>query len=745
MARGTPIITAFTGGETTPLTDGRVDSEGYHFACATLKNMIVNIQGPAEKCPGTRFIREVKASSDFTRLIEFQYAAGDNYVLELGNYYMRFFTQGGIVMSGGSPYEIATPWQSIDLDLVKFVQSADVMYFVHPLYPPRKLTRLAPTSWSLAAVDFIRGPFLDANDTATTVTPSATTGSITLTSSAALFNAGHVGALWKLIGDYAITGAIAAAAQTVGVMTLYAGEKMIVSLSGTWTGTVTLERSFDAGATWLAYIAYTANATAEIANLEDGVRYRLNATAWTSGACTGRLAQKDRAGYVKITSYSSQTVAGATVLEPLASTAATAKWAEGAFSAFRGYPTAIAFYEQRLLLAGTGHRPSTIWGSYVDDYESHESGATDAHAYAYTLAGGKVNRIIWMVGHKVLFVGTVGDEWKFGFADEPTTNTNVDAKKETEHGSAPIQPLPIEGAVVFAEAGGRALRAIAYNLDEDGYRSPRISDHAEHLLQTGIVGMALQQQPTPIIWMFLNSGEMVACTFSRAYRIAAFSRRILGGAVESVAVSRANDRDEVWVIVKRTVNGTARRYIERFDTSRWELLEDAFYVDSGLSYDGPPAAALAGLDHLEGETVNILADGAVHPPRVVTGGVISLDGEYSKVHAGLPYQALLKTKRIEFRTQSGTSQGKPKQIFNVAVRLHRSLNCLVGYDEAKLLPIFFRTTKTPLGEPPALFSGDKKLPMIDRGTDDGHVVVANSDPVPFTVMAIIPTMYASEL
>jgi hypothetical protein len=157
------------------------------------------------------------------------------------------------------------------------------------------------------------------------------------------------------------------------------------------------------------------------------------------------------------------------------------------------------------------------------------------------------------------------------------------------------------------------------------------------------------------------------------------------------------------------------------------------------------ADGLSGLSHLEGEEVNVLTDGAVHRPVTVASGAVALDYKSAKVHVGLAYQALLKTKRIELKTDSGSSQGKRKQTYKAVVRLERSLNCLVGFDEDNLLPVYFRTTATPLGEPPELFSGDKEISMKDRGTADGYVVVANADPVPFTVVSITPTLYSSEL
>jgi len=181
------------------------------------------------------------------------------------------------------------------------------------------------------------------------------------------------------------------------------------------------------------------------------------------------------------------------------------------------------------------------------------------------------------------------------------------------------------------------------------------------------------------------------------------------------------------------------------EPGEWENVEDAFYVDSGLSYDGAPGTVFGGLDHLEGETVSILADGAVHAPVEVVGGEITLTTAASVVHAGLPYTAILRTRKLDPKTASGSSQGKPKQIFKCYVRFDRSLNCSVGYDETHLHPMIFRETEVPLGSPPEPFTGDREINMYDCGTDDARIVVLNSDPVPFTIVSISATMHASEL
>lgn len=876
-ARVSPIITAFTGGEISPLAEGRIDNEAYYRSCSELRNMIALQQGPAEKRPGSKYIAEVKTSADKTRLIRFEYSSGDAYMLEFGDQYIRFYTLGAQVVDGGSAYEITTPWAKADLALLKYRESADVIYFSHPSYPPYKLTRYGATSWTLEQVVFDWPPFLTRNNTNITVKASAKTGSITLqsgpdpvtngdfasdisgwtdqsdaggsvahdavdarmqitgdgaadygwaeqqvsvepstlysltfdvfdaalevvvgTSSKGgqlvaatskgpgtnievtfttgagdtsiyigfrnlsattseldnvelapwLFSTDHVNAHWKYTTDEYVSGDMDAVDETVGPKVFDRGETLVVSLSGTWEGTVTLQRKYGAAGTWLDYISWTANATLEITSLDNDVYYQLKMTAYTSGTCTGKLSQPEQSGYGKITAVTNGHKCTMSVVEPLPSTDATKKWSEGAFSKYRGYPRSLAFYEQRLLFAATAYRPATIYGSKVDDYQNHEYGTTDEHAYQYTLAGAKVEKIIWMLDASVMHVGTAGDEWKFGFTDEPTTNSNVDAKRQSEAGSEDIEAMMVGDVVVFIESGGRHLRAIQYNFDTDRYRALRISEHAEHLFrQYTITDWAYANKPAPVIWMVRSDGKLVSCTFDAVNKIAAFALHGLGGGiVESVETISGSDRDEVWIIVKRTINSATKRYIEQLQTPLWTAEEDAWYADCALKYEGVATKSISGLDHLEGETVKILTEGAVHAPQTVSGGAITLQEETTKAIIGLGYRGHLKTMRLEVKTGAGTSQGKKKTINKVVARLFQSMNCKIGADLNDLETVYFRKTTTPAGSPPPFLTGDT-IPVAYRGRNenDGYIIVANDDPVPFTVVALIPTVQASDL
>jgi hypothetical protein len=186
MARVAVQLTNFTGGELSPRLDGRNDLTKYSSGCKTLENMIVYPHGSAARRPGTQFVAEVKDSTKKTRLIPFEFSTTQTYMLEFGDQYIRFYKDNGVILSGGSPYEIVSPYLEAELFEIKFAQSADVMYICHPNHAVRKLSRTGHTAWTLTEVNFTNGPYLDNNITTTTFTISAHTvgAGRTLTASA---------------------------------------------------------------------------------------------------------------------------------------------------------------------------------------------------------------------------------------------------------------------------------------------------------------------------------------------------------------------------------------------------------------------------------------------------------------------------------------------------------------------------------------------------------------------------------
>ena len=674
MARVAVQLTNFTGGELSPRLDGRNDLTKYASGCKTLENMIVYPHGSAARRPGTQFVAEVKDSTKKTRLIPFEFSTTQTYMLEFGNQYIRFYKDNGVILSGGSPYEIVSPYLEAELFEIKFAQSADVMYICHPNHAVRKLSRTGHTAWTLTEVNFTNGPFMDHNVETTTLTPS------------------H-----KNVGQ---------------------------------TSTV------------------TASSTTGI-NINQGFL----------STDVGRLLHITD-GHLRITSVTSTTVVVGTVIVDLNETGSATDFALGAFSDTTGYPTCVTFFEQRLVFAGTKSQPQTLFFSKSGDYENmddayHDTIADD-DAIVYTIASNQVNAIRFMTATRTLIVGTAGGEFAVsgGGTDVAITPTNILIKKQSNHGAANLDAIAVGNVTLFLQRAKRKIRELAYNFDVDGYLAPDMTILAEHISESGITQMAYQQEPNQIIWCVRTDGQLIALTYQREQQVVAWHRHIFGGSFstgnavcESVAALPTDDNEyQIWVIIKRTINGATKRYVEYLHTFDFDETDntDFNFLDSQLSYSGSPVTSISGLSHLEGQTVAILADGATHPRKTVTSGSISLERSASKVKVGLPYTSLLQTMRLDAGSQDGTSQGKTKRIFDITLRIYESIGIEVGPDLNNMERIPFRSSATLMDQAIPVFTGDKEIEFRGNYETDGYVYVRQDQPLPLTILSLYPRLVTND-
>ena len=675
MPRTTLALTSFVSGEFSPKLDGRTDFDKYNSGCKTLENFLVHPQGAATRRVGTQFIAEVKDSTKKTRLIPFEFSTEQTYVLEFGNQYIRFYKDKGQITSGGSAYEISSPYLEAELFEIKYAQSADVMYICHPNHAVRKLSRTGHTSWTLTEVDFQYGPFLPHNTTATTLTSSHT----------------------------------ALGASTV----------------------------------------VTASSTTGI-NGGDGFK----------STDVGRLIHiKD--GHVKVTGFTSTTQVSGTVEDDISSGSATDDWALGSFSDTTGHPACVSFFEQRLVFAATKDEPQTIFFSKSGDYESmddayHGTVAADS-AMIYTIASNQVNRIRYLKAQRTLIIGTTGGEFTVSAdgTDAAITPTNVTIKRQSSYGTANVDAQPIGNSTLFLQKAKRKIRELAYNFDVDGYTAPDLTILNDAVTTSGINEMAYQQEPDSILWCVRDDGILAGLTYQRSENVVAWHRHIFGGAFgsgnavcESVAtISGELTEDELWVIVKRTVNGSTVRYVECFSNFDFDETDATSFrfLDSHLTYDGSATTTLSGLDHLEGQTVSILGDGATHADKTVSSGSITLDRSVQKAVVGLKYDSVLQTMRIEGGAAEGTSQGKTKRISKVVLRLFETVGVKVGPSLNDLETIPFRTSSDPMDTPVStLLAGDKEIEFRDDYNTDGFVFVKQDQPLPCSILAIYPTVVTSD-
>lgn len=427
------------------------------------------------------------------------------------------------------------------------------------------------------------------------------------------------------------------------------------------------------------------------------------------------------------------------------------------FTSANNYPACVAFYEERLVFGGTNAKPQTIFATKAGNFEDMTLGVTDDAGFQYTIATDQVNVIRWLSPGDVLAIGTTGGEFTMRSTarDEPVTPTNVQIKRQTTYGSAYLMARPLADTVLFVQRAGRKLREFAYAFETDGFRANDITILAEHVTASGIIDMAYQAEPDSVLWCVRQDGQVAAMTYERPENVIGWHRHILGGhagsghaVVESVAAIPApgGHHSQLWLAVRRTIDGATKRYVEFLEESfdQHAAQDDAFFVDCGLSYDGAPATAISGLDHLEGETVAVLADGAAHPDRIVSGGAIVLARSAAKVHVGLPFASKLRTLRPEAGAQDGTAQAKIKRIHKIAVRFFNTLGAKIGPDDARLDLVTFRRGNEPMDAPPSLYSGDKEL-LFPAGFDsDAQILIVQDQPLPMTVLAVIPRLVTFE-
>lgn len=402
------------------------------------------------------------------------------------------------------------------------------------------------------------------------------------------------------------------------------------------------------------------------------------------------------------------------------------------------YPGAATFYEQRLIIGGCPGDPGTIWGSKIGSYFDITIGELADDAFKYVIYTDKINLVRWFSAGDILAVGTSGGEYKMMSTtfNETITPTNVKIVRQTNYGTANIAPIRIGNRVLFLQKGALKVRNFAYSLDSDAYSSKDLTLLSEHITHPSIVESEYQNEPDSIAWYIRSDGELVGVSYEPEFDITGWFRIVTDGEFESISVTDGfvdTRYDDIYVSVKRIIEGNTYRYIEKLERplSREDVVENAFYVDSGLSYDGVPTSVLTGLDHLEGETVQVLTDGAVHPDRVVVDGEITLQQEASVVHAGLGFNSTLKTMRVEGGNPIGTAQGRIKRINRSYVRLYRSVGLLVNDQRVFMGP-------PVMNEPVPLFSGDVEVTIDDGYEDQGQIEIVQDQPLPTTVVCIMP-------
>lgn len=607
-----------------------------------------------------------------------------------------YVTVDSIQIEGSGVFELATQWTTADLPSVRYDQSGDVLFIADGTHSPMRIERRGnPRSWSIVKYKFVNGPW-KGKTANVTITPSERLGNITLTSSAAFFDSSHVGALMELTHTQTVANVSLAGQDVysdhVRVAGLNEGTNRNVNygITGTWNGTISLQISYDEGETWQNRNVHTVNnpsitIVAGSDNTVVFVRLGFQAGDYTSGTAVISLsvAGGGGTGIARITGYTSSTVVTAEVLERLHYTGATENWREGKFSDYQIWPSSVVLFEGRLWWGSQDQ----VAGSFSDDfsnYDVEEEG--DAAPIVRSIATGPVNKVQWMLGLARLIIGTSGAESvaRSSSFDEPMTPTNFSIKDASTYGSADIQAVKVDRSGVFTQRSGNRAYGLSYSIDAQDYTSQELTRYNPTILAAGVVRMAVQRQPDTRIWFIMQDGTAAVLLQEPSEDVIAWSVFETDGDIEDIIVLPNVEADDVFMIVKRTINGSTKRYRERlaYDTEAQGGTAN-YMADSYKTFSAPGGtgtAVVSGLTHLEGKSVVVwwdeepLLDANGDPVLfTVTSGQITMSvGGWSNLVVGLYYEGQWKSTKLAYASVDGTAMSKKKIILQVAPILYKT-------------------------------------------------------------------------
>lgn len=439
-------------------------------------------------------------------------------------------------------------------------------------------------------------------------------------------------------------------------------------------------------------------------------------------------------GLVLIDSITSSQKAVGTIRKVLSATQAASPGAwtreDSVWGGSMGYPGAVTLYQQRLVLAGSPRFPQTIWFSETGVYLSFELGTDDDNAMSFTLSSDQLNPIVHLAQMNTLIALTYGGEFTITAGNESAiTPTNISVKNPSPYGCNNIRPIRVGTEIMFVQRAGRKIYSAAYDPDSFvAYTANDMTVLAEHITASGISDMAYQQQPDPFVWIVRKDGSSASMAIDRTQDVIAWSRHATDGAFESVTCIPSDTDDVVYVLVRRVVNGQTVRFVEVLDST---LRTDS--AVTGTSTEG--ATTWAGFSHLEGKTIDVVADGSVMPQAVVSSGQITLTRKAKSIEAGLHYETTIQTLTPEVATTEGTTQNAKKRTSEVTMRF---LETTGAECNGQVIP-FRRFGPQVLDKPAPLFTGDHYWGKLGWESGEDSLLIQQRQPLPFHLLAIIFT------
>jgi hypothetical protein len=746
-----PTQDSFVRGEITPRLHARASLDLYRSALAICENFVTMPHGGIRKRGGTYFAAETKGSLP-ARPVPFVFSEEQSYCLYFGDHYFRVYAYGGPVLSDGDVVEVATPYAQDEVDELQFTQSGDALYIVHPSYAPRKVTRSSNTAWAIDILAYVDGPFGQQNtDKTIKVYASAATGTISLTANSSIFTADMVDQLFKIeVESYETwkpweAGGYLTNNDVSGIKRRHDGNIYLATAPTDAVGKIRMggtPPTHVEGSEWDGAGEVPEHYSDLTTDFDDnyGVKWQYLHSGF---------------GVVQIAGVSVDGLSASAVVkrdfpaELVGSGNASYRWSAGGFGGDVGFPRSVAIFEERLFYG----QKYSVYGSKTFDFRSFQSGADDDDALAFQLAG--TSNITWLQeSDGFLLIGTIGGVRTLsGGNNEPLTPSKFKNRSSPTKRCSSIPPVKAGSTLVYIGFDRKSIVETNFSLEKNGYSTPPISLISEHIPKAGINSLCFQSEPDPVFWMGLDSGQLAGLTYESDQNVRGWHRHKIGGVfgnydhgvVESVVSTPGQTgADDVWLVVKRTIDGATRRYIEVIQPAfEYSDLMDAFMVDCGLTYDGPAVNSVSGVNHLEAEWTTILADGKVYRDIRVIGGVVKLpDGvTASKWHVGLPYTAVAETLELDVGGRDGSVMGRRKRVNSVIFSVLETANIYVRSASRSSFELqkAGRNTIAPKTDTVSLYTGNlDEVKLTDTWEGQGRIRIEAPDPVPCTIRAIIP-------
>ncbi|WP_246675471.1 hypothetical protein [Mesorhizobium sp. B2-3-4] len=715
--------------------------------------------------------------------------------------------------------EVVSPYIEADLFDIQYVQSADQMWIMHKDYPLKVLTRTAHMAWTLDEYPFEDGPYDDINDTSTTLTP-ADYGSLTpkmtglTTPSGTVDSTGSNSNAWKLFDkdggsevsfavqdgfiSYRLAGGVQAIVDAYFVTSSgkYAGSdapsswKLEGSNDGAawstidsqqgengWAGTETRYFEFFNKTPyeyhrfrWLGNNGGDNTRIAEIGlNRAAASQTPFNLTASsTAGINDGAGFQTSDVGrnvrllgsdghwrWAEIKARTSATVVTIVIHGlPLPDLSPISRWRLGTLINGK-YLESGSLYEERLAFS----RKFSVYASATGDFNNFAVGEKDDDAMAFLQAGGgQANDITWIADSDgALLIGTSGGVRALSGSgiDEALTPSSFKNRRSRTAGCSRIRPIDAGQSFLYVTRSRRTIAELS-QVNTGRFSSDDIGQISEHIPKKGVVELAFQTDPDPLLWFPLDNGELGGYTHQPSQDVRGMHRHDIAGAysgsawgiVESACVTPGQTgNDDLWLIVKRTISGVTKRYIEVLQAPfEYDAIDDAFAVDCGLTYSGATVGTVSGLSHLNGQTVDVLADGKVFKGLTVGSGQVTLPGgaTAAKWQVGLPFNSEADTLELDVGGKDGSIVGRRKKVARVIMSLLETDT--TGLSVQSFMRGRWENVRLPSIVAPdgkaTLFTGNVEVPIDDTWEGQGRVRIRHTNPTPCTIRAFTPAFDA---